>query len=491
MRRRLLALPVMAITLLASGCGGGGGGTGETTSGTVPAGASIAPESSALFVYANTDFESEQWMQAVALFDQFPGGDELLARADEELEGVELQEIADALGPETDLVLLDYEQGREGVILMTKPPDPAKLQALLAKGGGAKTAQIDGWTVIAGTQELLTAFSAERQQGVLSASQEFEDAMKGLPADALAKLFVAGGPVKAALERSLSQNGVPGDLDSAVGRLDSIAAAAVAESDGISLSGEVAGSLTNGSETYAPELPTKLPAGALLYASFAHLDKPIKSALDAIDKAQPNFGQQLKLVEGATGLSLEGDVLPIVSQEGAVAVYPAAIGEDIPAIALVLVLDDEAKVSSLLDRLETIIRAAGQGASVTSTTVGGTPVKKIEVQGVTVYAGVFDGLLAVTNSETVITGLRGSDDRLADDPQYTQAAENADLPDEVLGLVYTNLHDGLPAVFSLAEREGKTVPSEARDNTEPLQSALLWGTSDEEGFPFGGFLTIQ
>jgi hypothetical protein len=490
--RRLLLIPLLALGLLAAGCGGGGGGgSGGSSGGSVPAGASVAPSSSALFASVNTDFSSKQWTQTVALFDKFPGAKQLLAEAEKQLQGISLADVGQALGPETDVVLLDYRNGGDNVVVITQPKDEAKLQALLAQGDQKpETATVQGWTVIAQSKLLLARFQTESKAGTLSDSDAFKQAMDRLPGEAAAKLYVGGDAVTKELDRALSKSGAPSGITGDFGSLDSIAAAAVAEENGLSLSGDVAANLKDRPQTYSPELPSELPAGALLYVSFANLDQLLKRALDEVDKAQPNFKKQLGLVEGVTGLSLEGDLLPILSQEGAVAVYPAQSGQKLPDIALLLKLSDEGKVRSLLDRLATLVGATGS-ATVTSTTVSGAPVKKFEYEGVTVLVGVFDGMLVVTNSESVITGLRSSGDKLADDPLYKEAADSAGLPDKVLGLVYANLHDGLPAAFSFAEQSGSTVPPEAKANTEPLQSTLVWASSDKSNFPFGGFLAIK
>lgn len=491
--RRLLAVPLASLALLAAGCGGSGSGSGSggSSGGSIPAGASIAPGSSALFVSANTSFQSDQWQNISALFAKFPDGQQLLEKLQESLNGLQLSDVEAALGPETDLALLGFENGSDDIVYLTQPKDQAKLDALLAGDGPPQVStEVEGWTVWADTRAVLDRFELARKDGVLSDSDTFKQAMDRLPAEAAAKLYVAGDPVLKALDRSLSQSGAPSGITGDFGTLDSIAAAAVVEQNGLSLSGDVAANLEDQPETYSPELDSELPAGALLYVSFANLDQLLRRALDEVDKAQGNFKEQLGLVEGVTGLSLEGDLLPILAQEGAIAVYPAQAGQKLPDIAVVLRLSDEDKVRSLLDRLATLVGVSGS-TGVTSATIAGAPVKKFEYEGVTVLAGVFDGLLVVTNSESVIEGLRSSGEKLADDPLYQEAANSAGLPDKVLGLVYANLHDGLPAAFSLAEQSGSTVPLEAKANTEPLQSALVWASSENGNFPLGGFLAVK
>jgi len=231
MRSRLIALAgVLCLALLAAGCGGSGSsgsgdGSNGSTSGTLPAGASVAPNS-ALFLYVDTDFESAQWQQIGALFDKFPGGKELLAKAEQQLDGVSLDDVSAALGPETDVVFLDLRS--EDVVVMTQPKDEAKLQALLAQGDEKPvTTTVEGWTLIARSKLVLEGFEAARKDGVLSDSDAFQQAMDRLPAEAVAKLYVDGGAVQTKLDRALNKSGTPSGITADFGTLDSISAAAV------------------------------------------------------------------------------------------------------------------------------------------------------------------------------------------------------------------------------------------------------------------------
>src|SRR6266540_2003930 len=480
---------VAALALLAAGCGGGEGG-GSTT-GSLPDGASIAPKGSALFLSMDTDFDSDQWKQTAALFGKFPGGPKLLAQVQKELKGFPLADLKSALGPELDVVLVDFVNGGDDTVVMTKTKDPAKLKALMAESeSDSVSEQVEGWTVVANSRAQLDRFDTARKDGVLSESDAFTEAMQQLPGEAAAKLYLEGGKVQAGLEKSLQGSGIPSGSASDFGSIRSIAAAAVAEKNGVSLDGDVAATVKAKTETYAPELPSLLPSGALLLVSFAHLDQPIRQVLDSVKRSQPRLQKQLDLFQGVAGLSLEGDLLPILAGEGAIVVYPSEPRAKIPAISLVLKLEDEAKVKNLLDRLATVLRLSGN-VKVTSAVVDGVPVKKFDVQRVTLLAGVFDGMLVVTNGASVIKGLHSNGDKLVDDPQYSQAADDAGLPDEVLGFAYADLKSGLPDVFSLVESAGETIPPEVRTNTKPLQSLLLYASGDADRFSFGGFLTLK
>src|SRR6266540_202251 len=118
------------------GCGS------STASG--PAGASVAPASSELFLTVDTSFESDQWQGVLKLLSKFPDGDKGLDFLFKQLsdQGIDFERDArPALGPETDIVGL------------TKPEDGQKLKDLLAKSDEpVVTREIEGWTAFADSE---------------------------------------------------------------------------------------------------------------------------------------------------------------------------------------------------------------------------------------------------------------------------------------------------------------------------------------------------
>jgi Protein of unknown function (DUF3352) len=490
--RRTLAALTGVLALVAAGCGGGGsgdGGGGKATS--LPDAASVVPESAPVLVTVNTDFSSDQWKRVTALFRRFPEGPALLAQLEKQLpKGVTLSQIGAALGPEFDIAFLDFARGGT-VIELTKPKDKAKLKALLAKGKHPLVSEdIGDWTAVADKQAALTQFDTARKQGTLDGSSAFEQAVKDVPGDAAVKLYVNGQAIQAAVENALAQSGVKGGT-SQLGTLGSIVAWASAKQDGVSLGGDVNGSFKGAPGTYRPALPGELPAGALAVLSFAHLDKPLGQLYKAVESASPSFKTQVTQAEGLLGLSVEGDVLPIFSGEGALAVYPpSAKTASIPDIVLVQKVSDESKVRTLLARLAPLLAASGS-VKVTPVTVAGVSAERLTFGRVSVVAAVFDGKLVVTNAETLIPELKATRDRLAGDTLYRQASAAAGMPSDVLGFLYLNLRAGLQTVFGLAEQSGSTVPKAVRDNTAPLRSALLYATSKSGGYRLGGFVTVK
>lgn len=484
--RALAATLVTGLAVVTAGCGGGGG------SGSSVAGADIAPASTPLFISVNTDFEGDQITAFRTLLDKFPGSDGLLRMALAELETGDIdfeQDIKPALGPELDIVLLDLDQASatEAVALL-QPDDPAKLDALLEKdtdGTPTVKEEVDGWTVLAESQASIDLFKNLRARvGTLAESATFDDAMEGLPDDALARAYVnadaivssqvAGSPLSPQAFDQLFPQGVP-----------SVGGTVSAEEGGLRI--QATGKTTQPTDTFEAALPDELPTGALAYVGFDNLAKGVRESLKKAGETNQQFDQQLGQIELALGLSLDRDVLPLFEQEGAIAVYPAASGSGLPGIQLVLKVDDEQQAVATIDKL--LARAAQFSPGVPvpqSIDIGGVQAKAVEYQGTTiVYAG-FNGKLVITNAAATIEAMQGSGETLADDQTYSSARENADVPGETSGILYVNLNSALDLAQSLSEQ-----PPQVQENVEPLDSFLLYSTAGDGRVTVSGFLAIQ
>jgi Protein of unknown function (DUF3352) len=493
MRVRLIALgSLAAFALAAAGCGGGGGGKGS-----VPNGASAAPASAPSFVSLNTDFTSDQWKRAQALIARFPGAQKVLQQLTKQTGGLDLfHDILPALGPEVDVVVLDFKSGGNDVVGLAKPKDKAKFDAMIEKGNstGSKlvTREVGGWEVLADSNAKIDAYEQAVSSGKLSDSKAFKDAIGRVPADALARVYVAGAPVTSALETSLEKSGAAPGVTNDFGTLDSAVVSAKAEDKGIRLDGDVAAKLVSPPDEYSAGLTSDLPSGALLYVSFDQLDRQVRQILKAVGEARPSFNQQLSQVESLLGISLEKDVLPIVSGEGAIAIYPSS-GQGLPAIELVLKESDAAKARKLLDRVGAIAGLGG-GLTVKKVRVSGVEVDELSLPvlgGLSIYYGVFDGKLVVTNSQAAISALRSGGQKLADDPVFKRISNEAGMPGKTVGFAYVNLASGLPALFGIAGSLGQSIAPTVIENTKPLQAALVYATRSGDHYPLGGFLEIK
>jgi Protein of unknown function (DUF3352) len=481
---RLLASLFCGLVLVAPACGGEGDGDGTTLSG-----AEMVPADVPLYVSIDTDLESEQWQAAQDLLNKFPGRERLLDELREELAADDIdfaRDVRPVLGPEIGLVLLDTNDEDAFVVLM-QPQDEAKLAALLEKSDEPLVhAEIDGWTVISDAQAKLDRFRTAQSGEKLSDSDAYEEAVSSLPEDALLKLYFGGPQVQEEIRTALSEEGVPEGIASRFSDLRSGALALTAEPGGVRFEADLVTGSDLDLETYEPQLPETLPAGALLYVSFANLDRPARSILDAVSDAFPNFDEQRRQAERGFGFSIENDVLPLLANEGAVAVY-----RDRPLPEVVVALDDpDDKAVQLLDRIGALLELGDEG-STSQEQVDGLTVKQLRIEGVSIFYARVDDVFVASNSRARLLETNREGPKLSADRDYMAAREGLEAEGGTIAFLYGNLQEGLPYVYEFAEREGETIPQEVRANTAPLRSLLISATEEGNRFEFSGFLAIE
>jgi hypothetical protein len=480
--RLLVALALLAA--LAAGCGGSSG-----AGGTLPAGARIVPASAPVFISIDTDFSSEQVKQALALVRRFPSGPKLLR---ESHDGISFaRDVKPTLGPELDVVFVDFENGGDDYVGLMQPKDEAKFIRVLASGDEpAVHEKIDGWTVFAETQAVLERFKRARSASGdrLADEKHFEDALAKLPEDAVARAYVDGKAVQTELDSALAASDAPPGISRRFGTFNALAAAATARDDGARIDGFADLRLTPELPNFTPKLPEELPAGALLYYSFGHLDALFRQILREVERARPDARDQLKQVETVLGLTLANDIFPLFAGEGAFAVYR---GSPLPTFELVLAGVDQQKTERLLAAVGAIAQLGG--IDVSSVTIAGVQARKLDLPGqsFSIFYATFDGKLVVTNTRAGIAGLRRGGPKLADDPLYKEALAAADVPEQTTLLQYANLKSGLPVAFAFAERSGSNVSQEARANTRPLRSTVEYVAQEGDGYRIGGFVGIR
>jgi hypothetical protein len=334
---------------------------------------------------------------------------------------------------------------------------------------------------------VLDRFRQKREGEKLSASAAYEDAVGELPDDALVKIYSGGPQVQQAIREGLAGEGAPQGLAQRFQAFESFAAALTAEGDGVRFE---AGTIVDSDvelDTYEAQLPESLPAGALLYVSFANLDEPARRVIEILEDVIPNFEEQRRQAEQGFGFSLENDLLPLLQNEGAFAIYR---GEPLPAF--VLALADGERAVRLMDRLGALLELGEEG-STRQEEVEGTTVKELVFvdEGFSIFYAAVDGVFVASNVRASVLAPNGDGPKLADDPLFQAAQEGADAEGSTIGFAYGNLEDGLSYAFDFAEEQGETVPQEARQNTEPLESFLVSVTQDGDRFELSGFLAIR
>jgi len=487
MRTRVgaLFLSLLAAVLVAA-CGGGGGGKSSGTGGggSTPAGADYVPASAPGFVFLATDTGGGQWKAADGLLKKFPGRAQLIQAIEKSLAKQRLDyetDIKPALGPETDVGILKLRGSTGQAVAIAKPQDENTFVALLDKLDSSTTKsvhrRIGGWTVASDAQAALDAAAAAHNGRSLQDNALFKEAMGDLPGDAIAKLWFNGASLSGlARSRAGGTGSLPG-----FGKLLSLAAALQAQSKGIFVTGVAKSTKSLPVTQYTSELAKQVPAGVLAYLSFKGLDKAIRMIADV-----PAVKKQLATIERQLGVTIE-EVAPLFAREGALYVRQ---GIPLPEISLVLQESDEAAARATADKLFARLAAALHG-ELTATNVAGVAVKQIKTSSVSLYYGVFDGKLVVSDSTTSITGLKDTGDKFADDSLFKDAKDTAGMPDSTAGFLYVNLKDTIPIIENLATSTGGTVPPVVQQNLEPLRSLLFYSTVDGPKATFAGFVGIQ
>lgn len=525
-----LAVGLVVASCGGKGDGGGGGGDGATPAAAVEiAGAKLVPASAAVFVSVDTDFDSDQWQAAEALINRFPGGADAFQSIFEAAgrEGLDLEtDIKPAFGPETDIAILDLSgdlQSTENapLVLLTKPKDAAKFEALLARGEDQAVFEVveDGWYLVADNQAIIDQFRADAGTAPLADDAAYKAATESLSGGSFARLYVNGATVTQAfteqLGAQLGDNPLLGGLNPATGsaKLISAAVSLSATDQGVRVEGNVKTEGAPAVLNYAAELPTLAPSGAIVFASFSNLRSGLEQLLDLVSKQEPDFAQQLGQLELALGLSVQNDVLPLFEGEEALSVRA---GAPIPEITLFLSPPDPQKGVAVLDQMASLGALAGAGSeggssfSATSIDIGGVPAKKLDFgESFSLYYAVVGKNLVLTTAESGIAGLAGEASHLVDDPLFQEAKQAAGLPDESLGFVYVNVQEALTLVQGLGSLQdlgsgilgtgtsGSDVVSpdaldpETLANLRPIRYLLVSASGGDNVTTFSGFVGIE
>lgn len=488
-RLRSLLVAAFAVLPLLAGCG--------SSAPAGPEGASIAPASSELFVTLDTSFDSGQWTAAGDLLDKFPDGDRGIDYILKELgdEGIDFErDVRPALGPETDIVGLDLFSDEGTFVGLTQPDDRQKLEDLLAKSDEpVVTREIEGWTAFADSEAILDRFEEERADGTLDGADDFNDALSEVEDEALARLYLNGDAVQEGIERE-------GKLPSGAlatllpgGKFPSFALALRAEEDGVRLQGAAKLAGESGGlvpEAFEAELPNELPGGAIVYVGFNDLGSQLSALKEFLAQVEPDFDRDVARLEAGLGLSLEEDIFPLLSGEGA---FVIRSGFPIPQFTLVTHVEDEGAAVETLDKLVgALAKYLPPGATPRTTEIAGIEAKELPLSPpFSLYYAAFDGHLVVTTSRDGISSLREEGDRLADDPDFRAALDEAGVPDETTGIAYVNLGTAVSNLLGLAEMSGASLPPEVRVNLEPLRHLVFYGTKGGSMLRFTAFLSID
>jgi len=468
-RVALLALVALLPALL-TGCG--------ASLASAPAGdgaADFLPSSVDLVVSLDGDLEGEQWAQAEELLNRFPRLKTFAGEALGGLGGTQAEWDA-ALGPEVVLAVVNLEY--EEAVGLTRPDDPAELRRLVEEAGGTVAELDGGWWAAArderAIERLLTARAAD---GALSGRDDYRRLTGELPDDALARIFVRGGPADDALaDLPVLPEPLGRALDCLAGGRDipSAALALRAEAGGVRVDGALdrpegwpdgEDGVWNIADT-APERP-------LLFAGAASLPEGVDRALACAAGADGELTQMLRLLGSSATSLLDGEV--------AVAVYPAARRSDRPSPPTVTLWAevDEERARGTVEELAGLASTLVPGLTVEDVDVDPDQTRQAKVLlqdgEPLLYVGVELGLLVVSNTERGVEGLLTIHDApLSADTRFRAAA------DEAFG-GYPTEEDVLLYLDAAA----------AHDERAPLDTLLLAAKASGDTVRVEGFLAID
>ena len=330
-----------------------------------------------------------------------------------------------ALGPELDVAVVSAgNESSTKAVALTKPDDPAKFKALVAKlnakdssGDRAVYREVDGWYALSDSQASISR--ALEGNAPLAEDADFKEAMDKLPGDALAKVYLDGQRLNAIVPQSSSSGTAALGLD----KLKYIAASASAEDDGVRVHGATSGGPGGGD--FASALIGGVPGDA-----FAFLDFDGQGTTDQLGKlkSNPQAAAAIAKFEQEYGVTLE-QVLALLSGEVAFYARPGAV---IPELTLALDPKDQSAALATLDKLAAKL-AAESGGQVEPGTQGGHPVKTVNLGQFAIHYGSVDGKVLITSGVSGIADY-GEGDHLADSDDFKQAQDAAGMPDSTGGV---------------------------------------------------------
>lgn len=397
MRRRLPIAAFAVLAIVAAGCG-------AAKRGTIPAGASQIPASARAVI----SIDLRQARKATALIGALTDSQRVVKALRDR-----------SLGAELDLVVLDFENGGNDVVVLAQPKNASRLATLLAQDGGPSTHELldSGWTAYADNYLLIDRLKSERSTGSMARSTAFREAMAGRPADALVRFYAAGRPLVEALH--ISHTLGLAELRAIAGSIRETDRGAEFELD--------AKGLRSTSAAHAAQLASRVPADALVYASFTNLT-PLLEGLQSL----PQVRQRLSGLGGLLVRPLLDTVFGLFGKEAALWVQP---GRPDPRVTVMVQEADVRKALATVDAVASLSFSESEAIQ-----VDGITAKRIYPPGARpIYYVALTGALVFSNSED---GIRSAADllgpKLTGDFLFRRMKAEAGMPAETAGFVYLN-----------------------------------------------------
>jgi len=445
--RVTLASVVGAATLLLAGCGGSSDPPSSTDLGT------LAPKDAGAFVVVDTDQTSAQWKSLKALLAKIPGGEKAISGSLSQAgaaKGLSLQQVGAAFGKQLVVVV---PTGAKQPVVLAKPDDPAKLEALLAKSKAPHvTGDEEGWTVVAVSQKALDAYKAALAKGTLAENDSYAQAVKGLPAVALVRGYVdskraASFGATAASSTGAASSGLTSGLVGGAGQVGTVGFAVTAAGSALRVEGSLEPKGGAALASYTPSLLDRVPADALLAVSFDGAGQA-----QAIQQALQGTGSQLATIEKQLGVKA-ADLAGALDGEGVIYLRPGLL---IPEITLAVKPKDVSGTKATFDALAAKLGGSGAGTL---------------IQGLKLTTAVVDGAVLISTSPTAASGIAASGTKLTGTDRFKTAAKEVGLGSTTSGFAFVDVHALAPLVKTALGALGSTTSSSA--STDKAFDALL------------------
>ena len=470
-------------------------GCGARDEATRADGAKLAPASAPVFVAINSDLSSGQWRQVAELVRKFPAGDGAVSSLERELmneSGLTYEgDLEPALGDEVDLVWLDVENEFSNVVALTQPKDEDAFEKMIAKGNQSGPddlvcEELDGWQVCADDRAKIARFRQQSSGDKLADDEVFDDALAELPDEALVHVYVRGQSIIDALEDA----DVPGSAMpfSTEQGIDFLSIGLKAEGSGLRLvgSGRASAEPQQPTEPFESKLLEVVPADSVAFLTFKGGDQ-YQRQLEELEKNDA-YRMGVREFERMLGIPLSS-LLELFENEVGLYVRP---GTPIPEVTLLIEAPNEQEALRKVNAAVTALTKNEQAQPCDAPTEeAGVEVRCVDLGEFELRTAAVDGKVVVTIGQGAIAKLRDDGDKLADDEGFQDARDAAGMPAESVGFMWLDLEDGIPMIMGLSTATGGSIPSEIRENLEPLGSFLAWADSDGRSGSFTAFLQID
>lgn len=439
----------------------------------------------------NTDTDSPQWQTVDDLASRFPDKDKATRSFTDAIRKVGLsweRDLKPGIGPEVDLVWLDFDNGGQDFAVLLRPDDDEKFKRLTKEAESTADffhAKIGEWQVLAPRQELIDRLRSESSSGdSLAETKAFRQAMDDYPDDYLLRAYVDGAAVMKAARAE--QDPDFQKLLPKLGRLDWLATNLRVTSDGVRWDANVhgtAGPALKGvtpTRPFSPALAHEVPKDAIAYATF-HGAKGMLTGLEdnPILADVPELHRYSGLLRRIESL-LQG--------ENAIWVRPSSSGK-VPEVTLVAEPAAGTNGAATLDRLLSRYRKELELSSLPKPTrVAGVPARVFSADPLHVYYANVGKRLVLTDTPAGIAALKASRPSLVESPDYKAALESAGMPGKTQGFVYVNVRGGMGYAERLAN---VPLPGRVKRNLSPLRSVVEYAATRPSEVQVTFFLRIK